>query len=214
MQQQLVPMKAELSEMADVVSYIKHSLMRVKSKSEQNAGTLEKLQELCDEHFNEQQRSPEQAGTLRVDPFNPLHHLLFRRVNDLEKLHPLVLSLQDQVKSLQQQMKHRDEQSAQNEEGMASRQKDFLKRHMDKLSGRSQDLQEIKASFSAELQLSLDAVNDSLGNTNKKVKGNHNITMMELRRMADMVSSCIERQNGYDPLEPSQLFKEAHIPHR
>ena len=112
MQQQLIPMKTELSEMADVVSYVKHSLESVKSKSKQNAGNLVKLKQLWDYHFNEQPSSSQQEGGLKVDPFDPLHHLLFRRVNDLEKLHPLVLSLQDEVKSLQQQMKHRDEQLA------------------------------------------------------------------------------------------------------
>ena len=110
--QQLTPLTTKLSEMADVVSYVKHSLESVKLKSTQNAGNLVKLKQLWDYHCNEQPSSSQQEGALKVDPFDPLHHLLFRRVNDLEKLHPLVLSLQDEVKSLRHQMKHHNEQLA------------------------------------------------------------------------------------------------------
>ena len=112
MNQQMKPLKTELSEMTDVIDCVKHSLELVKSESQQNARNLVKLKQLWDNHFNEQPSSAHQEEGLKVDPFDPLHHLLFRRVNDLEKLHPLVSSLQNEVKSLQQQMKHRDEQLA------------------------------------------------------------------------------------------------------
>ena len=112
MKQQMKPLKTELSEMTDVIDCVKHSLELVKSESQQNARNLVKLKQLWDNHFNEQPSSAHQEEGLKVDPFDPLHHLLFRRVNDLEKLHPLVSSLQEEVKSLRQQMKHRDEQLA------------------------------------------------------------------------------------------------------
>ena len=164
-EQHLIPIRTEISKIADVLSYIRHSLKNVKSESDE----LEKLKKRCDEHFNQQNTPRLEEGRIINDPFDVRQHLVYKMFRDLEDLKTLTQKLQGQSGSPRTQSHNHSTKTPQHDNGSPTDLAFRKDNHSKRLSKHTQrEISEAKSSESPGTTDELALIQSTLGHINER----------------------------------------------